>query len=182
MNSKKQFKEIDAYGIFMQVPMAICIFSGKDLVIEFANDFYLQIMGKDNSIVGKPLFDSFPELINTGFDLFINTIIQSGLPSQVDEHEAYIIKNKQKVQHFFRCNYQPLKQKTELSNSIIVVFTDITEQVKVKRINIENRKKLTDELGNANKELAYQDDEKEKRANELSIANQELIYQKKRFC
>jgi PAS domain S-box-containing protein len=179
MNSKKQFKEIDAYSIFMQVPMAICIFSGKDLIIEFANDFYFEILGKDNSIIGKPLFESFPEMINSGFDSFISNIIHSGLPSQIDEHEVYIVKNNKKEQCFFRCNYQPLKYKTEKSTSIIVVFTDISEQVKIKNLDIQNKKKLTDELGNANKELAYQDDEKEKRAAELLIANTELIYQTK---
>ena len=177
MNSENQFKEVDAYSIFMQVPMAICIFRGKDLVIEFANNFYFQILGKDNTIIGKPLFESFPEMIDTGFDTFISTILESGLGSQVDEHEVFIIKNNQKEQCFFRCNYQPLQTKAKVSSSIIVVFTDITEQVKLKRKNIENRKKLADQLGSANKELAYQDDEKEKRANELSVANKELIFQ-----
>ena len=43
MESDKQFKEIDAYSIFMQLPMAICIFRGKDLVMEFANDFYFEM-------------------------------------------------------------------------------------------------------------------------------------------
>jgi PAS domain S-box-containing protein len=179
MESDKQFKEIDAYSIFMQLPMAICIFRGKDLVMEFANDFYFEILGKDSSILGKPLFESFPEMINTGFDGFINNILVSGLPSQVDEYEASIVKNNQREQSFFRCNYQALKGKVKPSSSIIGVFTDITEQVKAKNLNVENRKKLSYQLGNANKELAFLDDEKEKRANELSIANLELIYQNK---
>ena len=44
---------------------------------------------------------------------------------------------------------------------------------------MEKRKK-SDELIIANKELAFQNREKEKRADELIIANKELVFQKRR--
>ncbi len=48
---------------------------------------------------------------------------------------------------------------------VVIVARDIAEQ------------KLAMELRNANKELAFQNEEKEKRAEELSIANKELVFQ-----
>jgi PAS domain S-box-containing protein len=48
---------------------------------------------------------------------------------------------------------------------VVIVARDIAEQ------------KWVLDLSNANKELAFQNEEKEKRANELTIANKELIYQ-----
>lgn len=50
---------------------------------------------------------------------------------------------------------------------VVIVARDIAEQ------------NWALELRNANKELAYQNDEKEKRANELGIANKELAFQNK---
>lgn len=177
MDIEKEHNKIDTYSIFMQLPMAICIFKGKDLVVEFANDFYFKMLGKDSSSIGQSLFESFPEMIDVGFNKAVETILQSGLSSEVDEKEVYIVKNNKKEQCFFTCNYQPFKNNNKPSTSVIAVFTDITEQVKIKLKNVENRKKLTDELGIATKELIFQDEEKEKRAAELELANKELAFQ-----
>jgi len=70
----------------------------------------------------------------------------------------------------------------ELDNGVVlsIILTDLT-------LKNENQKKLKDkttqlewkntELESTNKELAFQNDEKEKRAAELSIANKELTFQ-----
>ena len=55
---------------------------------------------------------------------------------------------------------------------VVVVARDIAEQKWALELRIANK-----ELGIANVELAFQNEEKEKRANELGIANVELAYQ-----
>ena len=68
----------------------------------------------------------------------------------------------------------------------VVVARDIAEQKWAVELRIANKElafqndekeKRAAELGIANKELAFQNDEKEKRADELSIANKELAFQ-----
>ncbi len=68
----------------------------------------------------------------------------------------------------------------------VVVARDIAEQkwaIELRMVNKElafqnnEKEKRAQELGIANKELAFQNDEKEKRAQELSIANKELAFQ-----
>ncbi|MFZ1677569.1 MAG: PAS domain S-box protein, partial [Saprospiraceae bacterium] len=68
----------------------------------------------------------------------------------------------------------------------VVVARDIAEQKYAIELRIANKElafqnnekeKRAEELGIANKELAFQNDEKEKRAAELSIANKELAFQ-----
>jgi len=68
----------------------------------------------------------------------------------------------------------------------VVVARDIAEQkwaIELRTANKElafqndEKEKRSDELFIANKELAFQNDEKEKRANELIIANKELAFQ-----
>ena len=69
---------------------------------------------------------------------------------------------------------------------VVIVARDIAEQkwaldlqIANKELAYQNQEKenRANELGIANKELAYQNQEKEKRANELGIANKELAYQ-----
>jgi PAS domain S-box-containing protein len=69
---------------------------------------------------------------------------------------------------------------------VVIVARDIAEQkwaLELRNANKElafqndEKEKRADELGIANKELAYQNEEKEKRAAELGIANKELAYQ-----
>lgn len=71
---------------------------------------------------------------------------------------------------------------------VVIVARDIAEQKWALDLQIANKElayqnqekeKRANELGIANKELAYQNQEKEKRANELGIANEELAYQNK---
>ena len=169
--------ELEVYNILMQSPVAISIFRGKDYIIEFANDFYLQILRKGRDIVGKPLFESFPELKNQGLDTLINNVMSTGVSHSINEHQALLTKNGTETLHFFNCVYQPLRDLTGLVTGVIIVFTEVTELVLAKNINIDNQQKLTVELDIANLELAFQKEEKGKRAVELSIANKELAFQ-----
>ncbi|SHG52633.1 PAS domain S-box-containing protein [Flavobacterium fluvii] len=71
---------------------------------------------------------------------------------------------------------------------VVIVARDIAEQKWVLDLQIANKElafqnqekeKRANELGIANEELAYQNEEKENRAAELIIANKELIFQNK---
>jgi len=76
---------------------------------------------------------------------------------------------------------------TFLKDKLIVTFNDITERkwanLKLEKQNKElvfqneEKEKRAAELVIANKELAFQNEEKEKRAAELVIANKELVFQ-----
>jgi PAS domain S-box-containing protein len=188
----------DLYNAFLQAPVAICIFRGKDCIIDFANDFYLKLIGRHADIIGTPLFESFPELINQGLKELIEGVIKSGNTFYIHEHEMRISRNTIDEIRFFNCTYQPFREQNGQIMSTIVVFTEITEQVNLRNLSLENQKRLSidledaqselvfqneekgkraQELGIANIELAFQDDEKEKRAVELSIANIELAFQ-----
>ena len=62
INQDQITSEINIYGAFMQLPLAIVIVKKMDYTIEYVNDFYLQLMQKKKSIIGKSLFLAFPGL------------------------------------------------------------------------------------------------------------------------
>jgi PAS domain S-box-containing protein len=127
-------------NIFKQAPVAIVIFRGAEFVIEFANDFYLQILGKSNNIIGKPLFESFPELKNQGLKEILDGIMKTGIPYNINEHEFFVERNNNKEQLFFNCAYQPLRENDNIISGIIVVFSEVTEQIIARKLVEDNQK------------------------------------------
>jgi PAS domain S-box-containing protein len=174
----KNLPDMDVFSILMQTPVAICIFRGKEYTLEFANNFYLQILDKSSDIVGKPLFESFPELKNQGFDKLIDGVMETGMPYIINEHAALISRDGKESLCFFHCVYQPLREQSGAITGVIVVFTEVTELVLAKNRNLENQQKISEELTFSKNELAFQKEEKGKRAAELGIANKELAFQK----
>jgi PAS domain S-box-containing protein len=184
---KTHLPENEILNIFMQANLAIGIYNGDDYTIGFANDLYLQILDSDKSIIGKPVFEVFPELINQGIKDVFDTIKQTKSPYFINEHGVFIGKDH-KNKRYFNCSYQLIED----NQSIVVVFSEITDQVLIKsknvasqqllldKLSLQNQEKQNraDELEIANKELLYQNQEKQNRADELEIANKELQFQK----
>lgn len=51
----------DLYNVFNEVPFAIAILKGEDLIIEFINDYNLAVWQKTkDEVLNKPLFEVFP--------------------------------------------------------------------------------------------------------------------------
>jgi PAS domain S-box-containing protein len=176
---KNKFPQINSgaiYNALLQAPVAMCILRGKEYIIEFVNDFYLQNIGRKADIVGKPLFESFPELKNQGLKELIDGVIESGEPQYVNEHEIKITRNGLNEIRFFNCSYQPFREQNDQITGTVVVFTDVSEQVKLRNESLESHKKLTLDLENAKFELAFQKVENRKRAEQFGIANIELAF------
>ena len=169
--------KMDIYDAFMQSHVAIVILKGTEYNIEYANDFYLQTMTKEKAIIGKSFFESFPELDPQGIAAFMDTVIKSGKAAYVKEQEFTINTAEQTENRFFNCDYQPLKEKSGFITGVIILFTEVTDQVIAKNKDALNRQQLTTALGIANIEIAFQKEEKGKRAAELGIANVELAFQ-----
>jgi PAS domain S-box-containing protein len=139
-NNGQKEKGADMHHVFMQSPVPICIFRGSDYILEFANSFYLDLLGKTPKIIGKPIFDSFPELKNQGLKELLDTVIANGKPYHINEHELFMDTDKGKKQCFFNCAYQPLIELDGTITGTIVVFTEVTEQV-IARKAIEDSEK-----------------------------------------
>ena len=177
--NKKRLHDFQTIDVLKQAPVAICIFTSKDYIVEFANNFYLNLFGKEESIIGKSVFETFPELVNQGLDTIIDNDVAKQLPFVINEHETSITRNGKLESHFFNCNYQPFEQINGDLTSVIVVFNEVTDKIIERRKTQELILDKTQKLNEVNKELFSQNENKEKRAAELSVANIELEYQNK---
>lgn len=75
------------YSSFMQVPFAIHIFTGPELVIYLANPSTLELWGREDNIIGRRFLDVLPELKGQGYDVLMREVMEMGKPRHFYEVE-----------------------------------------------------------------------------------------------
>ena len=140
-------KEIEASekrfsNILSQSLMAIAIFKGPDLVIEFANEPMINVFGKGNAVLNKPLLEVLPEIKDQGFPKMLLDVYNTGVAVEGFETKAVIVRNGLPGDAYFNFVYQPFR---DIDNTIIGVTalaTEVTEQVLAKNQNEESKNRF----------------------------------------
>lgn len=128
VESEGRFREL-----VRQAPVASFIVTGEQMKIETANNLMLNMLGKDKSIIGKPLVEALPEIKGQPFEGLLNQVYRTGETYYGNELAAYLEHNGQLVGGYYKFIYQPLKNPDGLSHSIICIALDITEQVSARK-------------------------------------------------
>lgn len=129
LQAKEQEHLAKFKNLIMQAPVAIAFLKGKDYHVELANDFYLQLVEKDNSIVGEPLFESMPELKKQGIKKLLDSVMKSGEAYHAEEIEVIISRKKKSRKGFYDFVCQPLLNEDKTVNGLMIIVTEVTEQV-----------------------------------------------------
>ncbi|WP_179377155.1 PAS domain S-box protein [Winogradskyella wichelsiae] len=123
-----------------QAPLGIAIFRGSDFKIEMANENYLLLVDKKaKEFIGKPLFESLPEVEDTVAPLFAE-VISSGKPFYSPELPVLLQRNEELEQAYFNLVYHPLKEENGEISAIMVVATEVTATVKAKHLLEESER------------------------------------------
>jgi PAS domain S-box-containing protein len=115
-------------------PVAIGLLTGENMVIESANAKMLEVWGKDESIIGMPLHLALPEIKGQPFIEILNNVFTTGNPYYGNEFKAQLEFNGVLKAVYFNFVYHPLKQNTGATVSILLVATDVTEQVQARHV------------------------------------------------
>ena len=122
--SEKRFSNILSQSI-----MAIAIFKGPEMVISFANEPMIEILGKGNSVINKPLLEGVPELKDQIFPKLISEVYNTGVAFEGYEEKAVIEKNGIAKDYYFNFIYQPYRDVDDSITGITVLATDVTVKV-----------------------------------------------------
>lgn len=151
--------------VFKQTPAAITIIKKEDYLVEFANDLYLQIVDKGPEFIGKPVFDSLPELQNQGIRELLDTVMATGNPHIGKELEIHLNRQGKKDKTYFNFIYHPLREQDGTTSGVIVVCFEVTDLVLARMraeesemLMEEKVKKRTAELESKNDQLQQQKD------------------------
>ena len=125
----KEKKILSRYhNLLLQTPVAIAIYRGSNYIAELVNDLALEILVKDKNLIGKPIFESMPEMESQLKPTFDN-VMQSGIPFHAKEFEATLIRNGKNEQTYFNTIFEPIQEDDNTISGVIVVAHEVTDQV-----------------------------------------------------
>ena len=117
----------------MQAPVGMVILKGKDMVVEMANNTYLSLVDfKEDDFVGKSIYESLPDVKQRVSHLF-DHVLATGKPYHGYEFEFTINRYEKKEQTYFNFVYQPLREEDNTISGIIVIATEVTDQVRTRK-------------------------------------------------
>jgi two-component system sensor histidine kinase VicK len=116
-------------NLFTQAPVAIGVLKNRELVIETANNKLLQFWGKTDAVIGKTLAAALPELEGQPFLQILDHVYITGKPYYNYEISAMLENDGVLKEYYLDLLYQPIQYEPGKTDSILVVATDLTEQV-----------------------------------------------------
>ncbi len=114
--------------VFQQAPMPICIVEGSRYTFTFANPSYLKLIGK-RDILGKPLAEVLPGLIEQGYDKLLDQVLASGSPYIGKEVPVKLPHHAADEVEYMNFVYQPMRDVSGHVRGVIGCAFDVTDQV-----------------------------------------------------
>lgn len=134
MSKRDLVRSEDRYkSLIDHAPVATCLFVGRELRVEVANDIMLNYWGKDHSILGKPVAVGVPELIGQPFLDILDNVFTTGQTYTEVEAEAILPTNGVMGTYYFDYTYKPLFDGEGNVYAIMDMAIDVTERVLSRR-------------------------------------------------
>lgn len=125
--SEQQFRDL-----VMQAPVAIAVFRGKDFVAEVVNDSYMQLITPTREeFVGKPLFESLPE-IRELLQPAAENLMQTGEAFHANELEVHLNRHGELQRCFFNSVWEPYYEADGSIDGFITVSHEVTALVEAR--------------------------------------------------
>lgn len=121
--------EANFRSMIMQAPVAIGLFKGPDMVIDMINDSFLNLWGRDRSVIGRAVLDALPELKDQAYPQIMQQVFKTGVPYFGDAASVVLEKNGQPYEGFYNFINHPFRDADGNITGIIVVASEVTEQV-----------------------------------------------------
>ncbi len=131
--SRRKVEESEARfrSLIEESPVATCLFTGPDLVIEIANEEMIRFFGRGPSIVGKPVREV---LTNTTGDpaaiALLEQVFSTGELFSALSAPASLIIDGVADTYYFDLILKPLRNAAGEVYAILQTATDVTEQVR----------------------------------------------------
>lgn len=129
-------------SLIEEAPVATCLFIGKEMMIELANDTMLGYWGKDKSVIGRPFAAALPELEGQPFPGILDDVFATGKTYEAHGASAHLEVNGSLGQYYFDFTFKPLFDTEGKVYGIINMAIDVTSQVLSTQRIEESRREL----------------------------------------
>ncbi|TSD67079.1 PAS domain S-box protein [Inquilinus sp. KBS0705] len=154
---------------------ATAVYSGDQIIIEYANQAMLDFWGKDTSIIGQELEAGVPELKGQPFKAMLQRVLRTGITNEgIMPAETRI--NGVLQTRYYAYSYRAVNSQDGKSTYVLHTATDVTSRLEGERAILEVQKKDTalNREQQLNKELASVNEELSQTQEELAAFNIEL--------
>jgi PAS domain S-box-containing protein len=131
-----------AYKFFKSAPVVIGYLRKEDYLIELANDGLLNVWQKTSEVIGRPLFEVFPEMEQQGIRGLLNNVMETGKPLFAYAFPITFQRENGLETLYFDFVYQPFYEFDDgVASGIISVGYDVTSQILANKKVAESEKK-----------------------------------------
>ncbi len=109
---------------------ATAVYTGKDVVIQTANDAMLGFWGKDRSIIGKPLEEAVPELTDQPFINQLKDVWYTGVTYTAKNTPAHLFIDGRMQTFYYDVECRAILNSGAETECILHTATDVTELYK----------------------------------------------------
>lgn len=127
--SETRFREL-----MLRAPVAMVIFNGPDFVIELINNKALEYCGRTaEQLLNLPAFTVLPEAKGQGFEKLLENVFKTGNSYVANEHPVTMKRNGKLETTWLNFIYEPIRDIYGSVSKIMMVFTEVTEQVNARK-------------------------------------------------
>ncbi|KGE12477.1 ATP-binding protein [Sphingobacterium deserti] len=155
LNNRLADSEQGFQNLIAQAPVAILLTKGEDFIIEKINSTMLNILGRDQSIIGKPLFEQIPELNGQLAGDLLKETFEYGESREEISSPVKLLRGGQLREGFFNFNFTPFIEDGKVTG-VIDVAVEVTAQVlaiRDREETIRQKAELEETLRNSEKRL-----------------------------
>ena len=131
------------HDLFMEAPVPIVVLDGEEMVYQFINPAYQQIV-PGRALLGKPVLKGFPELVDTPIPGLLDKVYRTGetiniqeMPLMMARFEEYPLEE---IYWTFTC--QARRNQQGDINGIVVFANEVTNHVKARKKIEESEQQL----------------------------------------
>lgn len=140
----------DLNNLILNAPVATAMYSGKEMIVELANDKMIALWGKDKNVTGKRLQEVLPELEDQPFLRLLDEVYETGITYHANEQKAILEVNNKLQPFWFNFSYKPMYDKNGKVYGILNMALDVTYQVEAKQKLAQAEEKLRSAIEVAN--------------------------------
>lgn len=123
-------------------PAAIAILKGPEMVITTANDAILTTWGKGRDIIGKPLLEIMPEVVEQGFGDLLQYVFTTGNSYYAHESKVILERNGNWEEVYYSFVYQPYYEDGDEICGVVIIANEVTPQAIVNKKIEESEQQL----------------------------------------
>jgi PAS domain S-box-containing protein len=120
-------------NLIEQSTVAAAVYTGPNMIIQYANDAMIRLWGKDRSVMGKPLADALPELEGQPFHTLLYNVYTTGETYWGAEDVVDLLIDGRLHRGYYNFTYKALRNEDGAIYGILNMAVEVTDQVLAKK-------------------------------------------------